>query len=90
MSQYNTLNWELSNSQLNKLKSAIKNGTEVTLNLSSNLIGSSNVETSFQNKLSLTNSLKVSKIRRAFANGSSAYTKFSKTQLSKMIQFAIY
>ena len=90
MSQYNTLNWELSNSQLNKLKSAIKNGTEVTLNLSSNLIGSSSVETSFQNKLSLTNSLKVSKIRRAFANGSSAYTKFSKTQLSKMIQFAIY
>ena len=90
MSQYNTLNWELSNSQLNKLKSAIKNGTEVTLNLSSNLIGSSNVETSFPNKLSLTNSLKVSKIRRAFANGSSAYTKFSKTQLSKMIQFAIY
>ena len=38
MTQYNTLNVKLSNSPLNKLKSAIKNGTEVTLNLSSNLI----------------------------------------------------
>ena len=36
MTQYNTLNVKLSNSQLNKLKSGIKNGTEVTLNLSSN------------------------------------------------------
>ena len=34
MTQYNTLNVKLSNSQLNKLKSRIKNGTEVTLILS--------------------------------------------------------
>ena len=34
MTQYNTLNLKLSNSQLNKLKLGIKNGTEVTLNLS--------------------------------------------------------
>ena len=40
MTQYNTLNVKLSNLQLNKLKPAIK--TKVTLNLSSNLIGSSN------------------------------------------------
>ena len=40
MTQYNTLNLKLSNSQLNKLKYVIKNGTEVTLNRSSNLIGS--------------------------------------------------
>ena len=38
MTQYNTLNVKLSNSQLNKLKSAIKSETEITLNLSSNLI----------------------------------------------------
>ena len=38
MTQYDTLNVKLSNSQLNKLKSAIKNETEITLNLSSNLI----------------------------------------------------
>ena len=38
MNQYNTLNVKLSNSQLNKLKSGIKNGTAVTLNLSVKLI----------------------------------------------------
>ena len=39
MTQQNTLNVKLSNSQLNKLKSEIKNGTEVTLKISSNVIG---------------------------------------------------
>ena len=33
MTQYNTLNVKMCNSQLHKLKSAIKNGAEVTLNL---------------------------------------------------------
>ena len=33
MTQYNTLNVKLSNSQLNNLKSKMKNVTEVTLNL---------------------------------------------------------
>ena len=54
MAQYNTLNVKLSNSQLNKLKSAIKHGTEVTLNLSSNLIENSNDEINFPHKLLLT------------------------------------
>ena len=85
MAQYNTLNVKLSNSQLHKLKSAIKNGTELTLNLSSNLMGNSNDETDFPHKLLITDT-HVSKIRKAFANGSSANIKFSKTQLSKMIQ----
>ena len=31
MTQYNTFNVKLSNSQLNKLKSGVKKGTEVTL-----------------------------------------------------------
>ena len=44
MTQYNTLNVKLSNSQLNKLKSGIKNGTEVTLKLSSNVFVDSNEE----------------------------------------------
>ena len=42
MTQCNTLNVKLSNSQLNNLKSGIKDGTEVALNLSSNAIDSSN------------------------------------------------
>ena len=47
----------MSNSQLNKLKSAIKNGTGVTLKLSSSLIGSSNDETNFSHKLLSTDTL---------------------------------
>ena len=50
MTQYNSLNMKLSNSQLNKLKSAIKNETEVVLRLSSNKI--SDNETNFLMKLS--------------------------------------
>ena len=37
MTQYNTSNIKLSNLQLNKLKLRIKNGTEVTLKISSNV-----------------------------------------------------
>ena len=55
MTQYNSLNVKLSNSQLNKLKSAIKNETEVVLRLSSNMIGNSNDETNFPHELLLTN-----------------------------------
>ena len=47
MAQYNTLNIQLANSQLNKLKSATKNGTDETLSLSSNLIRNSYDETIF-------------------------------------------
>ena len=48
MTQYNTLNVKLSDSQLNKLKSGIKNGAEVTLKISSNIIGDSNDEKKFR------------------------------------------
>ena len=50
-----TLNLKLSNSQLNRLKSGMKYGTEVTLKLSSNVIGDSNDENNFPHKLLLTN-----------------------------------
>ena len=85
MTQYQTLNVKLSNLQINKLKSAIKNGTEVTLNLSSGLIDNSNDESNFSHKLLLTN-IEVSKICEAFANDSSANIKFPKIQLSKIVQ----
>ena len=83
MTQYNSLSVKLSNSQLNKLKSAIKDETEVVLRLSSNMIGDN--ETNFPHKLLLTNR-QVANLRKAFANHSSADIKLSKTQLSKMIQ----
>ena len=40
---------------LNRLKTAIKNGTEVTLKLSSNVVGDFNYETNYPHKLLLTN-----------------------------------
>ena len=75
----------MSNSQLNKLKSGIKNGTEATLKISSNVAGYSNDENNFPHKLLLTNT-QVSKLRKAFTNGSSANIKLSKTQLHKIGQ----
>ena len=47
MTQYNSLNVKLSNSQLNKLKSAIKNENDVVLRLSSNMTGNSDDNTNF-------------------------------------------
>ena len=75
----------MSNSQFNKWKLGIENYTEVILNLLSSVIGNSDDETSFLNKL-LSNNTQVLKIHKPFANGSSANTKFSKFQLSEMIQ----
>ena len=83
MTQYNSLNVKLSNSQLNKFKSAIKNETEVVLRLSSNMIGDN--ETNFPHKLLLTNR-QVSNLCKAFANDLSADIILSKTPLSKMIK----
>ena len=83
MTQYNSLNVKLSNSQLNKFKSAIKNENEVILRLSSNLVGDN--ETNFPQKLLLTNR-QVSNLRKAFPNHLSDDIKLSKTQLSKIIQ----
>ena len=83
MTKYNTLNVKLSNSQLNKLKSAIKNGTGITLiNLSSNIIGDSNDENIFPHKLLLTNT-QVLSLRKAFANKSSASIMLWKIELHK-------
>ena len=78
MAQCNSLNVKLSNSQPNKLKSAIKNEAEVVLRLSSNMIGNSDDETNFPHKLLLTNYRKVANLRKAFPNNSSADFKFQK------------
>ena len=69
MTQYNSLNVKLSNSQLNKLKPAIKNESEVVLRLSPNMVGSN--ENDFPHELLLTNR-QVSSLRKSFANNSSA------------------
>ena len=80
MTQYNSLNVKLSNSQLNKLKSSIKNETDVVLRISSNMVSNSNYNTNFPHEL-LLNNREVGNIRKAFANHSSIDIK-----LSKMVQ----
>ena len=74
MTQYNSLNVKLSNSQLNKLKSAIKNETEVVLRSSN-----------FPHKLLLLTNRQIANVCKTSANHLSADIKLSKTHLSKMI-----
>ena len=83
MTKCNSLNVKLSNSQLNKLKSAIKNETDVVLRLSSNMVGNSDDETNFPHNLLLTDRQTL-RLRKAFNNHTSAGIKFSKAQLTKM------
>ena len=75
----------MSGSQPNKLKSGIKNRAVVTLKLSSNIVGDFNDQNNFLHKLLLTN-IQVSKLCKAFPDGSSDNIKLSKTQLHKMGQ----
>ena len=79
------MNVKLSNSQLNKLKSSIKNEINVVLRLSSNMIGNSDDEINFPHELLLTNR-HVANLRKVFANHTSTDIKLSKTQLPNMIQ----
>ena len=85
MTQYNTLNVKLSNSQLNRLKSGIKINTEVTLKTSSNVAGDSTDENNLLHGLLLT-IIQVSELCKAFANNSSANIKLSKTGWHKIGQ----
>ena len=61
----------MSNSKLKKIKYGIKNGTKITLNLSSNVVGN------FLHKLLLINT-------KDFTNNSAANIKLSKTQLRRI------
>ena len=65
--QYNVVNVKLSHSQHNELKLAIKNATEVTLKLISNMIGDFDGKTSFPRKLLLTDR-QFSKLPKSLAN----------------------
>ena len=79
MTQYNSLNVKLSNSQLNKFKSAIKHETEVVLRLSSNMIGDK--ESNLLHQLLLSNN-QVENIRQAFANNSSIFIDIKRSKNS--------
>ena len=77
------MNVKLANSQLNQSKSGIENSAEVTLRLSSNVVGDYNDDTDFPHKLLLTNT-QVLRLLKALANNSSANTKLSKTWFHKI------
>ena len=80
MTQYNSLNVNLSNSQLNKFKSATKNKTDVVLRLSSNMIGDN--EANFPHKLLLTNR-QVLNFRKAFSNHLRLILRYQKLSYQK-------
>ena len=75
MTQYDTLNVKLSNWQLDKLKSGIKNCNERIFNLSSNVIVNYNDAINLPHKLLLIDT-QVSRFHKAFTSGSSANIKF--------------
>ena len=82
MTQYNSLNVKVSNSQLNKLKLAIKNETDVVLRLSSNMIGNSDDNTNFPHELLLTNR-QVASLRKAFVKNTSTDIMYQKLNYQK-------
>ena len=78
MTQYNSLNVKLSNSQLNKSKSTAKHENEAVLRILSDMIGNSDGVTNVLHKLLLTNR-QVANLHKTFVNYLSADIKQSKT-----------
>ena len=82
MTRYSSVNVKLSNSQLNKLKSPIKNKNDVVIKLSPSIIGDSNDQGNFPHELLLTDR-QVSSIHKAFSNNSSVDINFQKLNYLK-------
>ena len=81
MVEYTKVNVKLSNSQLKKLKDAVRNNTGTTLRINLNIFNSDNLP----DELLLTTRQKT-KIRNAFNNNTSTNIKLSKAQINKIIQ----
>ena len=81
MVAYNTVSAKLSNSQLNKLKSAVKNKQGTTLRMNAKMFNSDNLP----HKLLLT-TRQTTKLRNAIESNMSTDIKLSKAQISKIIQ----
>ena len=81
MVEYNTVNAKLSNSQLNKLKSAVKNNEGTTLRTNTKMFSANNLP----HKPLLT-ARETTKLRNAIENNMSTDIKLSKVQISKIIQ----
>ena len=81
MVEYNTVNAKLSNSQPNKLKSAVKNKQGTTLIISAKMFNGNNLP----HELLLT-ARQTNNLRNAMENYMSTDIKLSKAQISKIIQ----
>ena len=81
MVEYNTVNDKLSNFQLNKLKSAVKNRQGTTLRTNTRIFSANNLP----HELLLT-TRQTTKLRNAIENNMSTDIKLSKAQISKIIQ----
>ena len=81
MVEYNTVNAKLSNSQLNKLKRAVKNRQGTILRMNARMLSANNLS----HELLLT-TRQTTKLRDAIENNMSTDIKFSKAQISKIIQ----
>ena len=82
MVEYNKVNVKLSDTQLNKLKTAVKNKTGTTLRISLKMFNENNLP----HELLLTRQKNKTKLRNAFNNNMSTDLKLSKDQISKIIQ----
>ena len=81
MVEYNKVNVRLSDSQLHKLKNAVKDQTGVTLRMIIKMFNGNNLP----HELLLTTAQET-KLRNAFENNMSTDIKLSKAQISKIIQ----
>ena len=81
MVEYNTVNAKLSNPQLNKLKSVVKNRQGTPLRMNARMFNGN----SLPHELLLT-TRQTTKLRNAIVNNMSTDTKLSKVQISKIIQ----
>ena len=82
MVEYNKLNAKLSDSRLNKLKSAAKNQTGVTLRMNIKMFNGNKLP----HELLLLTTRQATKLRNAIENNMSTDIQFSRTQISKIIQ----
>ena len=81
MVEYNTINTELSDSQLNKLKSAVKNKQGTTLRMNARMFNGNNLP----HELLLT-TRQITKLRNGTENNMSTDIKLNKAQISKIIK----
>ena len=81
MVEYNTVNAKLSDSQLNKLKSAAKKKQETTLRINARMFNGNNLPHEL-----LLATRQTTKLRNAIENNMSTDIKLSKAQISNIIQ----